>query len=103
MPLVVGILENLDLALLEKEEQQVDLEMLKEDNSQLITQYEREKQLRKTTDQKCLELEETALEQQREMENKISSLESIVRVLELRAKNATDHGDNCIIELFHNR
>uniref|UniRef100_A0AC34PW64 Uncharacterized protein n=1 Tax=Panagrolaimus sp. JU765 TaxID=591449 RepID=A0AC34PW64_9BILA len=91
MPLVVGILENLDIALLEKEEQQVDLEMLKEDNSQLITQYEREKQLRKTTDQKCLELEETASEQQRDLENKISSLESIVRVLELRAKNATDH------------
>ena len=92
MPLVVSVLESLDLAYLEKEEQLVDLEMLKDDNNQLMTQYEREKQLRKTTDQKCLELEETALEQTRELENKIQSLESIIRVLELRAKNATDHG-----------
>ena len=92
MPLVVSVLESLDLEYLEKEEQLVDLEMLKDDNNQLMTQYEREKQLRKTTDQKCLELEETALEQTRELENKIQSLESIIRVIELRAKNATDHG-----------
>lgn len=51
MPLVVNVLENLDLAYLEKEECSVDLEMLKEDNEQLMTQYEREKQLRRTQDQ----------------------------------------------------
>lgn len=51
MPLVVNVLESLDLAYLEKEEHLVDLEMLKEDNEQLITQYEREKQLRKAQDQ----------------------------------------------------
>lgn len=54
MPLVVNVLESLDLAYLEKEEHLVDLEMLKEDNEQLITQYEREKQLRKTQDQVSL-------------------------------------------------
>lgn len=53
MPLVVNVLESLDLAYLEKEEHLVDLEMLKEDNEQLITQYEREKQLRKAQDQVC--------------------------------------------------
>lgn len=51
MPLVVNVLESLDLAYLEKEEYSVDLEMLKEDNEQLMTQYEREKQLRRTQDQ----------------------------------------------------
>lgn len=51
MPLVVNVLESLDLAYLEKEEYSVDLEMLKEDNEQLITQYEREKQLRRAQDQ----------------------------------------------------
>lgn len=54
MPLVVNVLENLDLAYLEKEEFSVDLEMLKEDNEQLITQYEREKQLRRAQDQVLL-------------------------------------------------
>ena len=30
---------------------QVEVELLREDNEQLVTQYEREKQLRKSTDQ----------------------------------------------------
>ncbi|VDO31070.1 unnamed protein product [Onchocerca flexuosa] len=91
MPLVVNVLESLDLAYLEKEECSVDLEMLKEDNEQLMTQYEREKQLRRTQDQKCLEIEDSLLEQNRELESKIESLESIMRMLELKAKNASDH------------
>ncbi|KAL4002206.1 JNK_SAPK-associated protein-1 family protein [Acanthocheilonema viteae] len=91
MPLVVNVLESLDLAYLEKEECSVDLEMLKEDNEQLVTQYEREKQLRKAQDQKCLEIEDSLMEQNRELESKIESLESIMRMLELKAKNASDH------------
>ncbi|VDD91633.1 unnamed protein product [Enterobius vermicularis] len=91
MPLVVNVLENLDLAYLEKEEFSVDLEMLKEDNEQLITQYEREKQLRRAQDQKCIEIEDALVEQNRELEGKIESLESIMRMLELKAKNAADH------------
>ncbi len=51
MPLVVNVLESLDLAYLEKEEHEVEVELLKEDNEQLVTQYEREKQLRRSTDQ----------------------------------------------------
>ncbi len=51
MPLVVNVLESLDLSYLEKEEHAVELELLKEDNEQLATQYEREKQLRKLQDQ----------------------------------------------------
>jgi len=51
MPLVVGILESLDQAYTEKQEGDVEIELLKEDNEQLLTQYEREKQLRKAADQ----------------------------------------------------
>ena len=51
MPLVVGILENLDQACRDKQQNEVDLELIREDNEQLITQYEREKQLRKATEQ----------------------------------------------------
>uniref|UniRef100_A0A1I8EVL4 RH2 domain-containing protein n=1 Tax=Wuchereria bancrofti TaxID=6293 RepID=A0A1I8EVL4_WUCBA len=91
MPLVVNVLESLDLAYLEKEECSVDLEMLKEDNEQLMTQYEREKQLRRAQDQKCLEIEDSLMEQNRELESKIESLESIMRMLELKSKNASDH------------
>ena len=47
MPLVVAVLENLDAVLTENQEHEVELELLKEDNEQLITQYEREKALRK--------------------------------------------------------
>lgn len=47
MPLVVAVLENLDAVFAENQEHEVELELLKEDNEQLVTQYEREKALRK--------------------------------------------------------
>lgn len=47
MPMVVNVLEQLDGAYSENKDQALELEMLSEDNEQLITQYEREKQLRK--------------------------------------------------------
>ncbi|CAK5110783.1 unnamed protein product [Meloidogyne enterolobii] len=92
MPLVVNVLENLDSAFLEKDELAVDNEMLKEENEQLLNQYERERQMRKSQDQKYLEVEESLLEQNRELENKVGSMASIVRMLELKTKNACDHG-----------
>lgn len=93
MPLVVNVLESLDLAYLERDEQTAELEMLKEDNEQLQTQYEREKALRKQTEQKYIEIEDTLIGQNKELDKKIESLESIMRMLELKAKNATDHGE----------
>ena len=39
MPLIVNILENLDLAYTENQEMEVEVELLKEDNEQLVTQY----------------------------------------------------------------
>ena len=54
MPLVVNVLESLDLAYLEKEEHEVEVELLKEDNEQLVTQYEREKGNRREADSKAL-------------------------------------------------
>lgn len=39
------------MAQLEKEEHEVELELLREDNEQLVTQYEREKALRRQADQ----------------------------------------------------
>lgn len=51
MPLVVGILESLDMSYLDKQEDEVELELLRDDNEQLLTQYEREKQLRKGAEQ----------------------------------------------------
>ena len=51
MPLVVSVLENLDSAYIDKDELVVDLEMLKEENEQLLNQYERERQTRKNQDQ----------------------------------------------------
>ena len=51
MPLVVNVLENLDGTVAENKDYEVELELLKDDNEQLITQYEREKQLRKQAEQ----------------------------------------------------
>lgn len=51
MPLLVNVLESLDISCTENQEREVELELLREDNEQLVTQYEREKQLRKASDQ----------------------------------------------------
>ncbi|XP_073975004.1 JNK-interacting protein syd isoform X5 [Rhodnius prolixus] len=91
MPLVVNVLESLDLSYSENQEHQVELELLREDNEQLVTQYEREKQLRKASDQKLLEVEDLIEGERKEKGGKIESLESIVRMLELKAKNSSDH------------
>ncbi|XP_061932208.1 JNK-interacting protein 3 isoform X5 [Apis cerana] len=94
MPLLVNVLECLDISYTENQEREVELELLREDNEQLVTQYEREKQLRKTSDQKLLELEDVAEDERKELLSKIDSLESIVRMLELKTKNSHDHGTN---------
>ncbi|KAI9554706.1 hypothetical protein GHT06_019982 [Daphnia sinensis] len=91
MPNIVNMLECLDLAYTANQEHEVELELLREDNEQLVTQYEREKQLRRTTDSKLLELEDVTEEENKVLQAKVESLESIVRMLELKAKNATDH------------
>lgn len=52
MPLLVNVLECLDSAYQTNQEHEVELELLREDNEQLITQYEREKAARKLAEQK---------------------------------------------------
>ena len=91
MPLIVNVLENLDFAITEAQEMEVEAELLKEDNEQLVTQYEREKNLRKATDQRLLELEDTFEAERKEATVKVGSLTSIVKMFELKAKNSQDH------------
>uniref|UniRef100_T1IY26 C-Jun-amino-terminal kinase-interacting protein 4 n=1 Tax=Strigamia maritima TaxID=126957 RepID=T1IY26_STRMM len=91
MPLVVTVLESLDISFTQSQEHEVELELQRDDNEQLMTQYEREKQLRKAAEQKCLEMEDAIEEETKEFQSKIESLESIVRMLELKSKNSTDH------------
>lgn len=52
MPLLVNILSSLDAAYQTNQEHDVELELLREDNEQLVTQYEREKAARKLAEQK---------------------------------------------------
>lgn len=42
--------------------------------------------------QKLLELEDAGEDERKELHGKIESLESIVRMLELKSKNSSDHG-----------
>ncbi|RWS06928.1 JNK-interacting protein 3-like protein [Leptotrombidium deliense] len=59
MPMVVNVLESLDLAIIENQHLQAELELSKDENEQL------EKQ---------------------QLQNKIDSLESIVKIFELKSK-----------------
>ncbi|XP_067859914.1 C-Jun-amino-terminal kinase-interacting protein 4-like isoform X1 [Heptranchias perlo] len=90
MPLVVGVLENLDTVFAENQEHEVELELLKEDNEQLITQYEREKALRKHAEEKFIEFEDSQEQEKKDLQIRVEVLESQTRQLELKAKNYAD-------------
>ncbi|CAF0717015.1 unnamed protein product [Brachionus calyciflorus] len=91
MSIVVNILEALDAAYHEKEELLVENELLRDDNDKLLIQYEREKQTRNDTQLKLYQSEDSFAEQKREYEEKVKSLESIVRMIDLKSKNTSDH------------
>ncbi|XP_072298564.1 sperm associated antigen 9a isoform X2 [Eucyclogobius newberryi] len=90
MPLVVAVLENLDSVFAENQEHEVELELLKEDNEQLITQYEREKALRKHAEEKFIEFEDVHEQEKKEMQTHVGRMESHSRQLELKIKNFND-------------
>ncbi|XP_072298662.1 C-Jun-amino-terminal kinase-interacting protein 3 isoform X5 [Eucyclogobius newberryi] len=90
MPLVVNVLENLDAVLTENQEHLVELELLKEDNEQLITQYEREKALRKQAEEKFIEFEDALEAEKKDLQVHVDSLELQSKQLELKSKNYCD-------------
>ena len=69
----------------------MELELLREDNEQLVIQYEREKGSRKMCEQRLLEIEDIYDSEKKELIAKQESLESIVRMLELKHKNSMEH------------
>ncbi|KAM9745022.1 C-Jun-amino-terminal kinase-interacting protein 3 isoform 2-T2 [Menidia menidia] len=90
MPLVVNVLENLDAVLSENQEHEVELELLKEDNEQLITQYEREKALRKQAEEKFIEFEDALEAEKKDLQMQVEFLELQGKQLELKTKNYSD-------------
>ncbi|XP_004764900.1 C-Jun-amino-terminal kinase-interacting protein 4 isoform X1 [Neovison vison] len=90
MPLVVAVLENLDSVFAQEQEHQVELELLRDDNEQLITQYQREKALRKHAEEKFIEFEDSQEQEKKDLQTRVESLESQTRQLELKAKNYAD-------------
>lgn len=63
----------------------------KDDNEQLVQAFEKEKMVKKKVDQRLIELEFQSEEEKQGLQSKIDSLENIVKMLELKAKNSTDH------------
>ncbi|XP_069056135.1 C-Jun-amino-terminal kinase-interacting protein 4 isoform X2 [Pleurodeles waltl] len=90
MPLVVAVLENLDSVFADNQEHEVELELLKEDNEQLMTQYEREKSLRKLAEEKFIEFEDSQEQEKKDLQSRVETLESQTRQLELKSKNYAD-------------
>lgn len=90
MPLVVAVLENLDSVFAVNQEHEVELELLKEDNEQLVTQYEREKALRKHTEERYIALEDSQDGEKKDLQCRLVTLESHTRQLELKTKNYAD-------------
>lgn len=102
MPLIVNVLESLDLALIENQQLQVDLELCKDDNEQLVQVFEKEKQNKKKIEQRLFEYEFATEEEKQQYQQRIDSLANIVKMLELKAKNSSDHCKHELFEMFCN-
>ena len=76
------------------------VELLKEDNEQLVTQYEREKNHRKAAEARLIEMEDTFDGDRKETIGKIESLTSIVKMFELKAKNSVDQSESHFFTYF---
>ncbi|XP_030836840.1 C-Jun-amino-terminal kinase-interacting protein 4 isoform X3 [Strongylocentrotus purpuratus] len=90
MPLVVNVLETLENTVTENQEHEVELELIKDDNEQLITQYEREKQLRKQSEQKFLEYEDVNDQEKRLLQARVEQMEMSGKQTGLKLKNYSD-------------
>nr|XP_046232185.1 C-Jun-amino-terminal kinase-interacting protein 4 isoform X2 [Scatophagus argus] len=90
MPLVVAVLENLDSVFAVNQDHEVELELLKEDNEQLVTQYEREKALRKHAEERYIAFEDSQDGEKKDLQCRLLMLESHTRQLELKIKNYAD-------------
>ncbi|XP_019748141.1 C-Jun-amino-terminal kinase-interacting protein 4-like [Hippocampus comes] len=90
MPLVVAVLENLDSVFAVNQEHEVELELLKEDNEQLVTQYEREKSLRKHIEERYIANEDSLDGERKDLKGRVATLESHSRQLELKTRNYAD-------------
>ena len=100
MPLIVNVLESLDLQLIETQQLQVELELMKDDNDQLISAFEKEKAVKKRLEQQLFEYEFHSDEEKQKLNQKINSLESIVKMMELKSKNANDSGKCSLISIL---
>uniref|UniRef100_A0A3Q3VXJ0 Uncharacterized protein n=1 Tax=Mola mola TaxID=94237 RepID=A0A3Q3VXJ0_MOLML len=90
MPLVVAVLENLDSVCAVNQDHEVELELLKEDNEQLVTQYEREKALRKHAEERYIVFEDSQDGEKKDLQCRLVTLESHTRQLEFKIKNYAD-------------
>ena len=53
----------------------------------MLTQYEREKQLRREAEEKYLEAEDSSDGEKVKLQDKMETMESLIRMLELKNKN----------------
>lgn len=87
MPHIVSVLENLNHAYREKQEHEVENELLRVENENLKKQFEKEKQMRKSSEQKYLEGDDLLEEEKKLHQQATEVLESNLRRLEVKTKN----------------
>ncbi|XP_030053620.1 C-Jun-amino-terminal kinase-interacting protein 4 isoform X2 [Microcaecilia unicolor] len=90
MPLLVSVLEGLGEASVQARERQEQLEMLAEDHQRLLAQFEQEREARKRAEERCMETEDSAEQEQRGYQASLASLETQRKLMELKARGYAD-------------
>lgn len=91
MALVIRSLNSLDMAYQEQDDRESENELLKDDREQLLAQWERERELRKNSDEKYIRLEDAIEEQKCSYEEQLRLMKRALKGLDMKLKNALDH------------
>ncbi|KAI0989887.1 hypothetical protein GJ496_006546 [Pomphorhynchus laevis] len=91
MSLIISTLESLDVATHERDELDSEIDLLKEDREQLLTQWERERDLRKKSEEKYLQFEDLYEDRLKKQDDKSRKAQHALNLAEIKVKNALDH------------
>ncbi|OCT72955.1 hypothetical protein XELAEV_18035936mg [Xenopus laevis] len=90
MPLLVTVLESLEVTCAQAREREEQLELVQEDKQRLLIQYERERDGRKRSEERCMEMED-GIEQERKLyKANLLTMEAQTKNMEMKARSYAD-------------
>lgn len=90
-PLIVNVLESWDSALNDNRDHLAALDELSEENVQLTTQYDREKQLRRETEERAIKVEDVIEQEAKELREELTKMRITCKESDAKIHSQQEH------------